>query len=206
MQKGIFPYSFASQVPLDYVGELPTFNSFPVDNLTSKEYSDYVGSFSPSCSWSLRDETIKYCIQDCIVLYQVLAKFNTLIFNRFKVHIKKYPTLPSLAFGIFRVNYLGEAKIPKITGNIYNFIRKSYTGGAVDVYKVRPAPGEVVKGYDVNSLYPTSMSFFDIPVGSPVFFEQVDHNFDTSLLNSYVNNNLSTAKRITKLIHLVSLM
>ena len=50
------------------------------------------------------------------------------------------------------------------------------------------------------------MSFFDIPVGSPVFFEQVDPNFDTSLLNSYVNNNLSTAKRITKLIHLVSLM
>ena len=38
-----------------------------------------------------------------------------------------------------------------------------------------------VYAHDVNSLYPTSMSFFDIPVGSPVFFEQVDHNFDTSL-------------------------
>lgn len=31
--------------------------------------------------------------------------------------ILKYPTLPSLAFAIFRANYLGETKIPIIDGS-----------------------------------------------------------------------------------------
>jgi len=35
----------------------------------------------------------------------------------FRMDILKYPTLPSLAFAIFRANYLGETKIPIIDGS-----------------------------------------------------------------------------------------
>ena len=99
----------------------------------------------------LRSETVKYCVQDCRTLYQIMLKFNELIFTKFGVTIKKYPTLPSIAFGIYRSNYMSK-DIPKLTGDIYNFIKKSYTGGAVDVYRIRPEPGEIVRSYDVNSL------------------------------------------------------
>ena len=69
---------------------------------------------------------------------------------------------------IYRAKYLKDAKIPLISGNIYEDIRKSYTGGAVDVYK---ANGKNLFTYDVNSLYPFVMLTKNVPVGNINFFE-----------------------------------
>jgi DNA polymerase elongation subunit (family B) len=85
----------------------------------------------------------------------------------------KSPTISSLAFKLFRSNYLQELdnnkiKIPTITGKIYDDIKKSYTGGAVDVYKPY---GENIKVYDVKSLYPSVMLNNPMPVGNPTYFE-----------------------------------
>jgi hypothetical protein len=78
--------------------------------------------------------------------------------------------LSSLAFTIFRSNFLDtkKYKIPIILGSIYNDLKLSYTGGAVDAYKPF---GENLIYYDVNSLYPTVMKKFDMPVGTPIYFE-----------------------------------
>jgi hypothetical protein len=57
-----------------------------------------------------------------------------MIFNLFGKNIHKYPTLPSLAFAIFRSNFMEENSIPQLSGKIAKDIRTSYTGGAVDVY------------------------------------------------------------------------
>ena len=76
---------------------------------------DYYLKSSPNANinnWSLKNETLKYCINDCISLYEVLIKFNQFIFNKFKLNIHNYPTLPSLTFGIFRSNFL--EKIQKL--------------------------------------------------------------------------------------------
>jgi hypothetical protein len=51
---------------------------------------------------------------------------------------------------------------------MYHDLKRSFTGGAVDVYKTY-AKG--AKGYDVNSLYPTQMKQFPIPVGKITYFE-----------------------------------
>src|SRR6266404_700085 len=40
----------------------------------------------------MRDETIKYCNIDCISLYQVINKFNTLIFNLCDMYIPSAET------------------------------------------------------------------------------------------------------------------
>jgi len=66
--------------------------------------------------------------------------------------------------------FLKDYQIPLIHGEIYNFIKESYTGGSVDVYKPR-SEGEKVFSYDVNSLYPYSMKNYPMPVGKPVYFE-----------------------------------
>jgi hypothetical protein len=76
-------------------------------------------------------------------LYQVIETFQNIIYQEFSIDILKYPTLPSLAFAIYRSNFLKTdnkniSRIPLISGNIYNFIKQSYTGGSVDVYKPRP--------------------------------------------------------------------
>jgi DNA polymerase type B, organellar and viral len=61
-----------------------------------------------------------------------------------------------------------KENIPLILGSIYKFIKLGYYGGAVDVYKPY---GENIHRYDVNSLYPSTMLNFPMPIGNPTYFE-----------------------------------
>lgn len=47
----------------------------------------------------------------------------------FRIDILKYSTLSYLAFAIFRTTLLKDSKIPLIHGEMYDFIKESYTGG-----------------------------------------------------------------------------
>src|SRR5271156_660750 len=167
--KGVFPYAFVNyiNIPLDYIGIVPDIKYF--NNISLEDYNQYYNSFNDN--WSLRDETIKYCEQDCKTLYQIIYNFQKKIFQLFRLDILKHPTLSSLAFAIFRSNFLKNAKIPIIEGDLFNDIKEGYTGGAVDVYKPFPKEGEKVFCYDVNSLYPNAMTKFNMPVGSPIYFD-----------------------------------
>jgi DNA polymerase type B, organellar and viral len=161
--KGIFPYDFSNITDLEYNGKVPNFKYF-VD-ITKEEYNNYKRLYS---NWSLKNETIKYCTQDCVTLYQIIDKFNTLIFDKFNLNIHRFMTLSSLALGIYRGNYLGNSKIPIITGKTFTDLKNSYTGGSTEMF----IPfGTNVYGYDVNSLYPTVMKKEYMPVGNITFFE-----------------------------------
>jgi len=94
-----------------------------------------------------------------------------MIFSLFQRNIHHYPTLPSLAFAIFRTNFMVENTLPQLGGKIGADIRKSYTGGAVDVYIPENPTGLKVKCYDVNSLYPSQMMEQLMPVGNPTYFK-----------------------------------
>jgi DNA polymerase elongation subunit (family B) len=69
------------------------------------EYINYKNLFINKI-WDFKEESIKYCNLDCVSLYHILSKFNKLIFDLFNINIIKYPTLSSLAFGIFRSHFL----------------------------------------------------------------------------------------------------
>jgi DNA polymerase type B, organellar and viral len=103
--KGIFPYSFVNlnNISLDYIGRVPSYQYFT--NLKMIDYIKYYKSFNHD-KWSLRNETIKYCEQDCKTLYQIIRSFQKKIFILFRLDILKYPTLSSLAFAIFRYKFI----------------------------------------------------------------------------------------------------
>jgi hypothetical protein len=89
--KTIFPYNFVNDqynknVILNYIGKVPSFKYF--NDLNIEQYNQYINNFNKE--WSLKDETIKYCNQDCISLYQVIDKFNDSIFNQFSINIHKF--------------------------------------------------------------------------------------------------------------------
>ena len=167
IQKSIFPYKFVNVDNLNYIGEVPEFKYF--DKISIEQYKIYKSSFHSN--WNLKTETIKYCEIDCISLYQIIIKFSNMIFELFKINIHKYPTLSSLAFGIFRTHFLRKDEIPQLSGQIANDIRISYTGGAVDMYLPKNPNGTKVYIYDVNSLYPYVMDQFDMPIGKPIYFQ-----------------------------------
>jgi len=163
--KGYFPFTFVndSNINLDYVGPSPDFSHY--EGITKEDYIPLVTD-----SWNLKEEAIKYCELDCMVLHQVISKFNDLIFSKFSLNVHRFPTLSSLSFGIYRSSYLGKHKIPKVGGHVFDFIKQSYTGGRVDVFKPY---GENLYYYDVNSLYPTVYSSKALPVGNPVYFKLI---------------------------------
>lgn len=169
--KGLFPYKFVddrynSNIDLNYNSEVPI-KDYYENSLSQVDYDNMTWNLT-SVKWSLKNETIKYCELDCILLYKILVKFNEFIFKYFNLNINKFSTLPSLAFAIFRCNFMPEDKIPLLSGNMFTDIRKSYTGGSVDVYKPH---GQNLIGYDVNSLYPFIMKNLPMPVGEPIYFE-----------------------------------
>jgi hypothetical protein len=165
--KGKFPHRFVNEVDIGYVGDMPDFKYF--DKLTLDEYDSLCKLHSGD--WNLKDEAIKYCINDCVTLYQVLNKFNDLIFERFGLNVNNCSTITRLAFNIFRAHYLKENTIPMIHGDIYNHVKMSYTGGGTDMYIPSNPDNELVYGYDVNSLYPSVMKNYDMPVGNVTYFE-----------------------------------
>ena len=164
--KGIFPYRFVNLLNLDYEGTVPDFKYF--EGITENRYQLYKSDYVYR-SWNLRRETEWYCGQDCLVLYQVLELFFKENFLNTRVNASRYVSLPSLAFANFRTRFMGEdCNITNITGEVYHFIKRSYFGGAVDVYKPYC---EKIYTYDVNSLYPFVMANNPMPVGKPNYFQ-----------------------------------
>lgn len=111
----------------------------------------------------LREELINYCNLDCKILYDILLKFNNLVYDLFNLNFNNYPTLPSLAFGIFRNKYLNKNEIPLINSHPFYDIKNSYTGGSIDTIINY---GENLYHYDMNSEYPYVMQKYNIPTGN----------------------------------------
>jgi hypothetical protein len=173
-QKEMFPVLFNNY---NYIGPIPDFKYF-----VNIELNDYNTHFSEYLNnnkiWNFKEESIKYCINDCVVLHEILCKFNELIYKLYKLNINDYLTLPSLTVAMFRSKYLIENTIPGLAGEIFNDIKQSYTGGAVDMYIPSNESNEMVFAYDVNSLFPSIMLNNPMPVGKPVYFQGDIRKFD----------------------------
>ena len=127
--KGFFPFLMNT---INYIGELPQFKYWK--GVSDLEYNGLLSDYTNKL-WSFKDEAIKYCKLDCKCLYDVLTKFNILIFKEFKVNMTKSLTLPALAMRIFKTHFMPKDSIYQILGSVEQDIRNSYTGGAVDFNK-----------------------------------------------------------------------
>jgi len=157
-QKGYFAYNFANENNLDYIGVTPSISMF--NGISDEEYEGIM-----SYTWNFKLEILNYLELDLRSLHQVILKFSKDIFNLERIDITKLSTISSIAFKIFRTNYLGDSKLPIIKGNAHNDMRNAYYGGVVEVFKNE---GTNLKYYDVTSLYPFAM-LNDMPTGNMLF-------------------------------------
>lgn len=107
-----------------------------------------------------REELIHYNKYDCKGHYEVLKKFEKW-FEDFGVQLKT--TTASQAMATFRQTM--DFSVPLLSPKIESFIRSSYYGGRVEVFKMRSY--DRLYFYDVRSLYPYVMKKYPMPVGSP---------------------------------------
>lgn len=186
--KTIFPIDCLNDLPLNYIGPIPDKKYFKNES----DYRKYVLDYSQTQNWNLKKELIKYCENDVISLHQIINRFSLEIFKLYRIDINKCMTLSSISFSIFRSNFLTQLTIPKITGELYKDIYKSYRGGIVDMY--------IPQGYnlflqDVNSEYPDVMRN-DMPGGNVYYVEgNIDlnkkSNFGFFKAEVEANNNLN---------------
>jgi len=165
--KIIFPLKLND---INYKGLVPDIKLF--SNINKEEFEKYKKQYGANI-WVFKEESIAYCTLDCISLHKIISKFNQLIFRNFKLNITNYPTLPSLAFNLFKSKYLKKDTIHMLSGEIADKIRQSYSGGAVDMYLSKSFNNKQIYAYVVNSLYPFVMKNNMFPVGDPIYFEKL---------------------------------
>ena len=131
-----------------------------------------------------KDEAIKYCDLDCKCLFDILTKFNDLLFSIVSVNAHSSLTLPSLAMKLYKSKFMQKNTVYQLSGKVEKDIRESYTGGAVDVFKpqnISEYGRTKLFYYDVNSLYPHIMATMPMPISvgwKPVAFEGNIRNID----------------------------
>lgn len=115
---------------------------------------------------------LSYLRQDCVLLSKILNVVNIKLNFDYDIEFHKFLTLPSLALGIFLSNSNHKSFIRPPSGNASQFIRNSYSGGRVEVFRPHFLSSEhmdnFLYSYDVNSLYPSVM-MDSMPIGEPVF-------------------------------------
>jgi hypothetical protein len=176
INKTPFPFDFVVDYTLNYIGEVPELEYYPEGSFDSIEaYNHYTSLFEDN--WSLREEAIKYCINDCYLLLGVILKFQGLIFKYWKVDISKSPTLSSLSFKMFMKNFFDACHnlIPIFKYSDDLKIRKSYHGGTVGMIiptNLFSSCRATVKLWllDYNSLYPYIMANYPMPCGNVEHF------------------------------------
>jgi DNA polymerase type B, organellar and viral len=111
---------------------------------------------------SVTPELLKYLEFDLKGLYESLIKYFSWPFIR-KAGFSS--TVASQAMKCFQTKL--DYKIPSLSGEDEIFVRQSYMGGRTEIFKPffqQTEDNEVLRTYDVNSLYPTVMRNFEYPV------------------------------------------
>jgi hypothetical protein len=171
--KSYFPFLLSN---IFYTGVFPKFEYWT--DITPTLFENLKTQFKNKM-WSFQLESIKYCKMDCVSLHEILTQFNTFFFNKYQINIHSALTAPSLAMRLFKTHFMSENAIYQLNGIVEQAIRESYSGGAVDVYIPHNKIAtyfmsrifRTIKGFDVNSLYPTVMAQQLMPIGIPTLFE-----------------------------------
>jgi hypothetical protein len=170
--KTYFPFKLSD---IFYKGALPALRYW---NISIEEYENLVNKFGNKV-WSFREESIKYCIQDCVGLHQVLTQFNRYVFEQFSINPHNVLTTPALAMKIFKAHFMPENTLFQLSGVVEAAIRESFSGGAVDTFIPHNKVGSwsfskiwrKLYYYDVNGLYPFIMATKLLPIGVATAFE-----------------------------------
>jgi hypothetical protein len=109
-------------------------------------------------------ELKNYCIHDSLCLQEGFEHFLNYIRMNLNIEPLESLSLPGISLKYFRSKFYDDEKLPieRLSENKDHFIRKSYRGGIVELFKPHLLDGY---HYDVNSLYPYVMKSFPMPIG-----------------------------------------
>ena len=161
--KKIYPYEFVNKYGIDYKGNVPSIKWFV--NASNEDYNELINEYKDR-EWSVKEYTKLYVTSDVNILYNCLINFGKKVYNEFGVNITKRKTISGLTMLVYQSSFLNinKDKIAILPKSIDSIIRRSYTGGQV---QVGAHSCEKAYYYDMNAQY-SSILTMDMPVGNPV--------------------------------------
>ena len=115
--------------------------------------------FMESGVFNFKKYVMKYCLNDCIVLFKVLEVFaNKIREFDMSLGIRSY-SIPGLAYKVFKTRFLNVNTLVNLSlnKNINDFIREGYYGGRTEVFMAYIG-GNRGYYYDVKGMYAQAMS------------------------------------------------
>lgn len=152
IEKGRFPYEFAREKTLNYIGPSPS------------------GHMK---IWKFKEEALKYNTIDTEILYEIIFQFRKSVWLEHAVDVTKCVTVSRLAIHIYLTNYYdpeNKGFIYHISGRLEDCVRRAYYGGITEVY-IKEV--EDYYYYDIVRQYPNAI-LQDIPIGKPIGIGKVE--------------------------------
>ena len=146
-------YTFKDSLRLFPVSLNDLCKVFGVKGKSSEYISDWNDLDYLKSNTSIIQNLLDYARQDVLCLHEALTKAQSNFLSKYNVDITSVVSLPSLALRIFRLKYL-KHNIPILNHINDEYVRRSYYGGSVDIYKSYARDAYY---YDINSLYPSAM-------------------------------------------------
>ena len=170
-----------------------------VHGWVTKERLHYCGvtPFSDGKSIVFRDYAIDYCMNDCIMLYDILQVFHQKLKEfGLGLNLNVY-SIPGMALKAFKKNYLKPKMVVNLSTahSMEKFIREGYYGGRSEVFMGYIGDG---KGYyyDVKGMYAQAMRM-DLPCGQPYWLT----TFDDDWLNPNMSKGFFRVKVYAPYMH-----
>lgn len=156
--KIILPYNFIRDNILNYIGKKPNIEFYT--KINQQQYNQLPDIFN------VKKDTLQYLDNDLEILYAIIVKFQTIIYDQFQIDITIVKTIPGLAYRLYIKRYYQPSyNVKAIKGIPANDIGQSHYGGISNVYQQTIQNGYY---YDINSQYPNAI-LKSIPTGNPTF-------------------------------------
>lgn len=202
LEKGYFPHLFNTIENYDYRGPIPSPEYFDLSFVAKtkediEEFEVWHSTWEGRRDWCFKDELIKYCRNDVLVLANIMKGYHELQMETFGKTPWAYTTAPSYihAMVLFEVAKNYELPDPKedpngyaatitdlaenkawcvLTKAEYTFVREALRGGRTEIRrpyrtlsKEEWDQGLRIRYQDICSQYPYQQAVHDFPVGCP---------------------------------------
>lgn len=144
----------------------------------TKASKEWVDNISPAD----KEEAIRYCENDCIVLMEVYEKYQAYTHQLYKTNWRVFSTA-ALGYNVWRGYLYGKNfEIQGVPQKLYPVVQSSYKGGMVfQTMRTMPPNSKEVYMYDINSSYPSVMAQYPMPTTYNGFFDWLDGGDITQL-------------------------
>lgn len=117
--------------------------------------------------------SLNFCISNSMLIEEGFEKFLAHIRDILKIEPLSCLSLAGIALRHFKLKHYNERQYPieRLCENKDSFIRESYRGGVVEVFKPHLKNGF---HYDANSLYPYVMKTSNMPIGKGKWVDKID--------------------------------